>query len=193
MSNDLLRYAQEVRLAAKELELEVQARRVDKSEVYEEDVSKEPPDIQAYRQALNPIKNKLQYLNFFEILLPELGKKVSKDSQTQKRFNYIKQIRNYISENIEKNEEGKDILAKFSVNDIIGHLKTEKRKKIPTGLTKPALKLVEEILNYLSAYGPSNGLTKLRTSQSFWNTFSPQTEKRRIKQQDNKEETEENE
>jgi hypothetical protein len=196
MSNELLKFANEIKQAAKELELEVESK---KKDVFIDDDEKlDTKEQSQYRQYLNRLvvaKDLVPYLDVFKVLVNPmmLNKPIQRNILVQNVQNLINEIKKPSSN--EKQNPLKSIQKNIPPKQwpmyIMRFIKTveQKSKNNPEYLKRHSVyRLLIEILNYLVVRGVQ-GMRRLLTTQNMFKTqFSRQKEQQGIeKSKENKE------
>lgn len=189
MSNDILEFAEEIREAAKDLEIEVEAAK--KKKIYLEDKDNEDsPQLSEYRQSLKGFiqnhKDLVPYLDFFNILM---------NTNLLNRQGVVRnQLVNEIQKHVDKTRkelksEKKTPSSRIDwPNKVVEFLRKFDKKEGFENLKKhPAYKLFKEILNYLTARGTTQFGRLFVQPGNFHNTFLTQKEKQQLRRQESEE------
>jgi hypothetical protein len=181
MSNEILQFAQEIRKAAEELEMEAK-----KKKIYISDEDEDSPELSEYRQHLKGFiqnhKDLVPYLEFFKILMNVnlLNK------QGIVRNSLVNVIQKKIDEIRDEIKDGKVTKAKHVdlPNQIVDFMRKFDKKEGFKNLKKhPAYKLLKEILNYLVVRGTTQFGRLFVQPGNFHNTFLTQKEKQQLRKE----------
>jgi ERCC4-related helicase len=187
MSNEMLEFAQEIREAAKELEMEAK-----KKKIYIGDEDEDSPELSEYRQHLKGFiqnhKDLVPYLDFFKILMNVnlLNKQgIVRNSLVNVLQKRIDEIRD------EAKDEKGDMKSKHIdlPNQIVDFMRKFDKKEGFKNLKKhPAYKLLKEILNYLIVRGTTQFGRLFVQPGNFHNTFLTQKEKQQLRREEKEKE-----
>jgi len=183
MSSDMLKYAYEIREAAKELEMEAAKKKIYLEDVEEDDT----PELTQYRQALKSFvqahENYIPYLDFFKVLMNiNLMSKqsIARNQLVNHIQSEIDKIRRELKESDVK--PSKHTNLPVQVSDFLR--KFDKKQQFKDLKKHPAYKLFKEILNYLVVRGNTQFARLFVQPGNFHNTFLSQKEKQKIRQQE---------
>lgn len=186
MSNKILKFANEIRLAAKELEIEAA-----KQDIYLGDKDDDNSELSQYRMFLTRLSTKpdlVPYLEFFDELM-KLNLKTSIIRNTvvnniQKKIDNITEIqkaKKNTKPSIVNDSVSNEPLNNSSINNIMTFLKKfENKKEFKDFKKHPVYKLIKEILNYLVVKGVFQFGLLLTKPNRFKQTFSAQKEKQQL-------------